>query len=108
MGLSYVSDNQSGTLSNRTITWHNLGSLMPGESRFIQLVARVNGDVLGELINLVDVTGKPPSGDNVSNSTTANVIAFRPNIEVFKWDPTSTVSAPSIFPSMESTTSFIS
>jgi uncharacterized repeat protein (TIGR01451 family) len=84
-GLTYVSDNRSGSNSGKAVGWNNLGPLAPGESRFIQLLAYFDDSVLGKLTNLVNVTGKPPSGTSVINSTTANVTAFRPNIEVTKY-----------------------
>ncbi len=88
-GLSYISDNQSGKVSGKVVTWSNLGTLEPGESRCISLVAHVDGGIFGRLTNQVNVIGKPPVEGNVTNNTTENVTAFKPGIEVIKTaDPT--------------------
>lgn len=65
-GLDYVSSNPAGTNVGQDITW-NLGSLGPGQSTSIELVAHINGDAFGPLLNEVNTTGVPPTGDNVTD-----------------------------------------
>jgi uncharacterized repeat protein (TIGR01451 family) len=40
-GLDYISDNRSGSVSGRIVSWNDLGPLDIGESTFIRLVAKV-------------------------------------------------------------------
>jgi uncharacterized repeat protein (TIGR01451 family) len=40
--MVYISDNRSGIVSGNRITWENVGPLDPGESTYIELIAKVN------------------------------------------------------------------
>jgi uncharacterized repeat protein (TIGR01451 family) len=83
-GMTYVSDNRSGSVSESTISWNDLGDLAPDASKGIELVGRIDRNVSGVLTNVVDVTAKDPGGNDLNDTATANVTAFRPNIEVTK------------------------
>jgi len=77
-GMSYVSDDSGGTESPEgTITW-DIGPLDSGDTVTIHLVARIDGDVLGTLINSVTATGTPPEGEDVEASDSAEVTALPP------------------------------
>jgi uncharacterized repeat protein (TIGR01451 family) len=69
-GLSYVSDNRSGSASGRTIIWNTLPSLNVGESISIELAARIDPDASGKLTNLAEATAIRSSEkqEEVSNS----------------------------------------
>lgn len=69
-GLSYISDNRSGSLSERNVTWNDLPSLDIGESIFINLVARIDPNASGNLTNLAEATGirATKKQEEVSNS----------------------------------------
>jgi uncharacterized repeat protein (TIGR01451 family) len=83
-GMSYVSDDAGGTQSPEgTITW-DIGSLDPGNTTTIHLVAHIDGDVLGTLTNSVTATGTPPYGDDVEDTDTADVEAYHAGIHVDK------------------------
>ena len=63
-GLDYVSDDHSGILAGDNVTW-NLGSIDPGESVIIHLVAKVNESApTGDLINEVNATCNPSDEDS--------------------------------------------
>jgi len=83
-GMTYVSDNRSGSVSESTISWNDLGDFAPDASKGIELVGRMDSGVSGVLTNVVDVTAKDPGGNDLNDTATANVTAFRPNIEVTK------------------------
>jgi uncharacterized repeat protein (TIGR01451 family) len=80
-GMSYVSDDSSGTVSGDTITWE-IDSLASGNSTTIHLVASIDGDELGILTNEVTATGTPPEGDDVEDSDTADVLAIDARISI--------------------------
>ncbi|NQE52008.1 hypothetical protein C5S29_00345, partial [ANME-1 cluster archaeon GoMg3.2] len=84
-GMSYVatgtSPAPSGVLGN-TITWDIVDSLNPDASINISLIAHIDTGAEGTLTNLVNVTGKPPAGDNVTDSDTAAVTVFELDIVV--------------------------
>ena len=81
-GMSYVSDDAGGTESPAgTITW-DIGLIASGNATTIHLVARIDGDVLGTLTNIVTATGTPPEGDNVEDSDTADVLAIDARISI--------------------------
>jgi len=81
-GMSYVSDDTGGTESPEgTITW-DIGSLASGNSATINLVASIDGDELGTLINEVTATGTPPEGGDVEASDTADVLAIDARISI--------------------------
>ncbi len=82
-GLSYVSDNRSGLNESQNVTW-NLGPLNASNSTYIELVAHIDGSKFGNLTNDVNVTGVPPTGYNVTNSSSAVVTAVNASIEVNK------------------------
>lgn len=83
-GLTYVSNNRSGSVNGKTITWSNLGSLSSGSFTTIDLVASIDGAQDGNIINSVTATGTPPTGSNVVSSTTATVQALHPSVSITK------------------------
>jgi uncharacterized repeat protein (TIGR01451 family) len=91
-GMIYISSN--GTAVGNVVTWNNIGPLTAGQIKKLYLVAQINGSVIGPMYNAVDVEGKPPTGNNVTNSSSAEVIALAgfPSIKVMKdADPTKAV-----------------
>ncbi|MCX6678922.1 MAG: LamG domain-containing protein [Methanothrix sp.] len=66
--LIYISDNRSGAIIGKTITWNDLGFLNAGDSIFINLFARIDNGATGRLINKVSVIGSHvPEGYNVTS-----------------------------------------
>ncbi len=86
-GLEYVSDNRSGNESPKgTVTWSYIGPLVMNGSSCIELVAQINGSKFGILTNNVTVTGVTKTGDNLTNYSSAVVIARNASIELNKTD----------------------
>jgi len=81
-------DNGDGTW---TVTWNNVGPLAAsGGFTTIAFVAHIDTDATGTMINHVDVTGTPPTGDPVTDDDNEPVTATPANIEVIKTaNPTS-------------------
>ena len=77
IGLEYISDNRSGTVVGNRINW-TFGSLAAGESTFIELIAQINGEAFGVLTNEVNVTGVLPTGENVTDEDTTDIVAIAP------------------------------
>ena len=67
-GMSYVSDDSKGSLSGSLVSW-DLGSMEPGESRFISLAARVNEDASGLQTNTAEVTATTENGSSIFDQT---------------------------------------
>ena len=84
VGLNYVSSNRSGVSSGQTVTWSDIGSLEPGNSTYLDLVAHINGQAYGDLVNLINTTGQPPTGNNVTSQSTENVTAETASISITK------------------------
>ena len=82
-GLDYVYDNRSGARFNQNITW-NITHLDPAKSEYIELVAQINKSASGTLWNIVNATGQPPAGDNVTANDTEPVEVITDNISVDK------------------------
>jgi len=92
-GMSYVStgtspapdsyiENGDGTW---TVTWNNITALDPGDTTPpIYLIAHIDGDKLGTLINSVTAIGTPPYGDDVEDTDTAPVRVYHAGIDVEK------------------------
>jgi len=92
-GMSYVStgtsplpdsstENPDGTW---TVTWNNIGSLDPGDTAPpIYLIAHIDGDKTGTLINSVTATGTPTYGPDVEDTDTATVRVYHAGIDVEK------------------------
>jgi uncharacterized repeat protein (TIGR01451 family) len=85
-GLTYLSDNRSGVLSGRNITWINLGQLDRKESISIQLITRINPGIFGDLTNLVEISGTRATEkqEEVSNSGYSTVKVLKPGMKVEK------------------------
>jgi len=82
-GLKYVKDDQTTrTFEDNIIGW-NLSDLKVSKSKFVELVAQVDGSKFGTLTNKVEVLGKPPEGGNVSANDTEEV--FVPGLVVDKY-----------------------
>jgi uncharacterized repeat protein (TIGR01451 family) len=91
-GMIYISSN--GTDVGNVVTWDNIGPLIAGQFKKLYLVAQINGSVVGPMYNTVNVTGTPPHGNNVTNSSSKEVIglAGAPSIMVNKdADPTEAI-----------------
>jgi len=90
-GMSYVSDDAGGTESPEgTITW-GIGPIASGNATTIHLVASIDGDELGTLINEVTATGTPPEGDDVEATDTADVLAIDAKISISPPEDTNVV-----------------
>ncbi|MCX6678442.1 MAG: SpaA isopeptide-forming pilin-related protein, partial [Methanothrix sp.] len=83
-GMSYVSDNRSGSVSGRVISWNDLIDLDPGASNAIRLAARIDRNISGMLINVVYVNATDPAGGEVNDSAIARVRSLLPKIKVNK------------------------
>jgi uncharacterized repeat protein (TIGR01451 family) len=91
-GMSYVSTGTSPAPDSSTenpdetwtVTWNNIGSLDPGNTTTIYLVAHIDGDELGTLINSVTATGTPTYGNDVEDTDTADVRVYHAGIDVYK------------------------
>jgi uncharacterized repeat protein (TIGR01451 family) len=84
LGMSYISDNRNGSVSGTNISWNDLDDLDPGASNGIELVGRIDRNVSGVLINVVDVTAKDPVGNDLTDSAIAEVLSLLPKIKVSK------------------------
>ena len=87
-GTSPLPDTVTPNLDNSTtLVWNNVTTLAPGVSTELYLVAHINGDEFGTLENNVNVTGVPPTGDNVTDNDTEEVYATLPfSISGYKFD----------------------
>ncbi|GAG30027.1 unnamed protein product, partial [marine sediment metagenome] len=92
-GMSYVSTGTSPLPDSSTpnpdgtwtVTWNNITSLDPGDTAPpIYLVAHIDGDKSGILINEVTAIGTPEYGPEVQDSDTAPVRVYHPGIHVEK------------------------
>nr|CBH38970.1 hypothetical secreted protein containing periplasmic copper-binding and DUF 11 domains [uncultured archaeon] len=84
-GMSYVAIGTSPAPSivlGNTITWNIVDPLNPGDSTKISLIAHIDTGAEGTLTNIVNATGKPPAGDNVTGSDTADVTVLELDIVV--------------------------
>ncbi|NAT10973.1 hypothetical protein C4E22_05435 [ANME-1 cluster archaeon AG-394-G06] len=84
-GMSYVAIGTSpapSSVQGNTITWNIVDPLNPDAYTMISLIAHIDTGAEGTLTNLVNATGKPPAGDNVTGSDTADVTVFEPDIVV--------------------------
>ncbi|MCX6678509.1 MAG: hypothetical protein NTU95_11290, partial [Methanothrix sp.] len=90
-GMSYVSSSIGSTHSGQIVSWSDIGPMSAGATKTLEIVAHIDGPISGiqTLTNRVDVEGKPEHGQNVTNSSTADVRAQEANIQVTKTaDPT--------------------
>ncbi|MDD4652181.1 MAG: NosD domain-containing protein [Methanothrix sp.] len=55
-GLEYLGDNRSGTVQGSNVTW-DIGSLTVGESKHLELTARISGTAIGNITNHARATG---------------------------------------------------
>ena len=85
-GMSYVSSSEGSTRSGQNVNWGDIGPMGSGASKVLWIVAHIDGPISGiqTLTNRVDVEGKPEHGQNVTNSSTADVKAEGANIMVRK------------------------
>ena len=94
-GLEYKSSNATSIdLTNNTLTWSNIGPMTGGQKKTLTVIAHINGSYFGELFNSVAVTGKPPSGGNLTATNYTIVTAKEPKIYVTK-NVTPTQGSPS-------------
>jgi uncharacterized repeat protein (TIGR01451 family) len=84
-GLAYVTSTPVATsVIGNTITWDNIGSLNVGQSRQVYIAAHINGNVFGNLTNIVNVTGTSSTSLKYYANDTRNVKALRASIVVNK------------------------
>jgi ABC-type polar amino acid transport system ATPase subunit len=74
--MSFVISSLDMDISEGQITWSDIGPLAVGESKVIRLVAHIEEEAVGMLNNSVNVTGTRPTGDDVHNCGTAQVIVI--------------------------------
>ena len=95
-GMTYVSSSSGGTNSGQIISWSDVGPILSGENKSLEIVASIVGPITGthNLTNNVNVSGKPENGQNVTANASADVQAQEANISVTKTaDPS--VGSPS-------------
>ena len=85
-GMSYVSSTSGSTHSGQTVSWSNIGPMLSGENKSLQIIASIDGPITGNqtLTNHVDVSGKPANGNNVTSNASADVLAQESKIKVTK------------------------
>lgn len=84
-GLTYKSSNATTLdLANDTIYWSNIGPMTAGQTKRLDIVVHIDGSYFGETSNAALVSGKPPSGSNVSDYNFTTVYAQEPIITVNK------------------------
>jgi uncharacterized repeat protein (TIGR01451 family) len=87
-GFQYSAANIApGSISpdNRTMNWTNVGPINPGAYVLIRLNSSVNAGIAnGSYTNIVSVIGKPPNGDNVSDSDNPTIGIYVPAINLVK------------------------
>lgn len=74
-GMSYLSSNPEATSHNGNVTWENIGPLARGSSRTITLVATIDADATGILVNTATVT----SGELEDTGTTLVEVTTLPD-----------------------------
>jgi uncharacterized repeat protein (TIGR01451 family) len=91
-GMSYVSSSPGSSNSGQQVVWPDVGPLATGTSSSLEIVARIDGPIVGmeTLTNRVDVQAEPEHGENVTASASASVLVEEANITVTKTaDPAS-------------------
>ncbi|MEI6104333.1 MAG: hypothetical protein WCP70_10350 [Methanothrix sp.] len=85
-GMSYIASSSGGTPSGQTVVWSDIGPLLSGDRKWLMMVARIDGSVLGvqTLTNRVDVEARPANGGIVTDYATASVQAQEAKISVTK------------------------
>jgi uncharacterized repeat protein (TIGR01451 family) len=74
----------NGSSSGNFVNWTNIGPLSPGQSKQLWLVAHINGAAYGALNNTVQVTGTPPTGNNITNQSYKIITAQTASITLNK------------------------
>ena len=82
-GLSYISDDHGGSLAGGKVTWR-LGALGIGQTVPIHIVARIDKNVSGELVNRVEVNGTDCKGRSVSDASSVAINSKMPKIGIEK------------------------
>ena len=82
-GLDEPISSHGNHVAGNVATW-NMGKLEPGNRTTVWLEARINGSKYGELENKVNVTGTPPTSDNVTDDDTEPVEAKPSGVSVNK------------------------
>ena len=87
LGLTYVSATPVPTTvspDGKTLTWSNVGPLAAAGSTSIEIKAELDGAAYGSLTNNAEAEGKPPSGDAVTDTDTADVTSNPASIDIEK------------------------
>jgi uncharacterized repeat protein (TIGR01451 family) len=79
--MTYSFSTPSANSTNGTIIWDDVGPLRVNASKTIMLVARIDENATGVLINTVDVTGTPGNATNVYAHAAAEVRVILLEIE---------------------------
>ena len=91
LGMTYVSSSSDGTNVGHNVSWSDVGPILSGNGKLLQIVAYMDGSISGTktLTNNVDVSGKPANGQNVTAKASADVLAQEAEISIKKTaDPT--------------------
>jgi len=72
--MSYSSDDRGGRANGSEIVWDNLGPLGVGEWTMINLETIISPRAEGTLENTVEATGVPPTGYNVTDSDSEEIL----------------------------------
>ncbi|MEW6036116.1 MAG: NosD domain-containing protein [Candidatus Micrarchaeota archaeon] len=97
-GLTFASASPSASVSGQNVSWNFL--LDPGISSLLYLNASVDSGAVNasspvrNLTNVVNATGVPPNGANVTASSSANATIYYANITVLKLDQTAAQPSP--------------
>ncbi len=85
-GMSYISSSSGSSRVGQHVSWSDIGPMSSGTSKSLQIVAYIDGPISGTstLTNLVDVSGQPEHGQNVTANASASVNAQEAKISVNK------------------------
>ena len=81
-GLTFISSTPAGSEIGRTIKWNNLGNLSPGNSTTVRMIAKIDGQKYGTLVNRATVTGWPPDGCNVTDEDSLELASYKSGLQV--------------------------
>jgi uncharacterized repeat protein (TIGR01451 family) len=78
-GIEYISS-PNGSINGQIITWADIGSMNPGQTKTLTFVGHITGEAFGNLNNIVQVKGTTINGNNVTNSSSYVVKALKTDI----------------------------
>ena len=84
LGMEHVSDNMSATISGRYVNGTLPGPLYPGDSTYVEILAKFNGTSYSGFENYVQARGKPPVGNDVWDEDTVMLPEITSSIKIVK------------------------